>query len=177
MTHGVTDPARERMLKKFASRLSRETPARAARAQASELDIVEVEFLAEGLAMAQRALRSATDGVTERYDLGPRGAWILNVISNGVAYPLELASIFNVGRSLITAELVRLTDAGLVATRPNDKDRRKTELTLTPLGRAASDEVRGEFAAIVRRRLAAYDSAEVRLMGEMLRAVNNEPVG
>lgn len=171
----MTDPARDLMLQRFASRLSRETPVRAPRTEPGAFDTDEVEFLAEGLALAQRALRAATDSVTERYDLGPRGCWILNVISNGIAYPLELASIFKVGRSLITAELTRLTEAGLIATRPNDQDRRKTELTLTPLGREASDEVRREFAAIVRRRLAAYDSAEVRLMGEMLRAVNNEP--
>jgi DNA-binding MarR family transcriptional regulator len=113
--------------------------------------------------------------VTQRYNLGPRGAWMLNVISHGVAYPLELASVFCVGRSLITAELARLTEAGLVDARPGKTDRRKTELTLTPLGQTASNEIRQEFLEIVRRRLAGFDRKEVRLVAEALRALAREP--
>jgi DNA-binding MarR family transcriptional regulator len=167
--------AREQTLKSFSSDLNHRTPVRAPLPGPSSIGWDEIAFLAEGLAFGQRALRAATQKVTERYDLGPRGAWILNVVSNGVTYPLELATVFCVGRSLITAELTRLTEAGLIDTRPGKADRRKTELTLTPLGRAASDEIRQELSEIIRRRLAGFDAAEVRLAAEVLRAASNEP--
>lgn len=171
----MTDSDREKTLSNFASELNRSTPTRRARPGAAELGWEESAFLAEGLAFGPRALRAATTKVTERYNLGPRGAWILNVISHGVAYPLELASVFCVGRSLITAELARLTEAGLIDARPGKDDRRKTELTLTPLGKAASSEIRDEFLAIVRRRLVGFDAQEVRLVAEALRALSREP--
>jgi DNA-binding MarR family transcriptional regulator len=167
--------AREQTLKSFSSDLNHRTPARSPLPGPSSIGWDEIAFLAEGLAFGQRALRAATRKVTERHDLGPRGAWILNVVSNGGAYPLELASVFCVGRSLITAELTRLTEAGLIDTRPDKDDRRKTELTLTPLGRAASDELRQELSEIIRRRLAGFDAAEVRLAAEVLRAASGEP--
>jgi DNA-binding MarR family transcriptional regulator len=175
MNARVTDSAREQTLRSFASELGRATPSRRPNSDASELGWDEAAFLAEGLAFGPRALRAATAKVTQRYDLGPRGAWILNVISNGVAYPLELASVFCVGRSLITAELTRLTEAGLISARPGKDDRRRTELTLTPLGKTASAEIREEFLAIVRRRLAGYSAQEARLAAEMLRALSHEP--
>lgn len=171
----MTDSAREKTLRSFSSDLGRVTPMRPPETATSEIGWDEIAFLAEGLAFGPRALRAATAKVTERYGLGPRGAWILNVISNGVAYPLELASVFCVGRSLITAELARLTDAGLVDARPGKDDRRKTELTLTALGKTASEEIRDELSAIVRQRLAGYSAEETRLAAEMLRALSREP--
>jgi DNA-binding MarR family transcriptional regulator len=171
----VTESERDRTLSQFTSELNRATPVRAAKAKKGALDWEEIAFLAEGLAFGQRALRAATRKVTERYNLGPRGAWIINVISHGVAYPLELATVFCVGRSLITAELTRLSEAGLIDARPGKNDRRKTELTLTPLGKAASDEIREELSEIIRRRLAGFDAGEVRLAAEVLRAASKEP--
>lgn len=170
----MTDPARHRTVN-FSSDLSRATPSRRPKSGPSTIGWEEIAFLAEGLAFGPRALRAATAKVTERYSLGPRGAWILNVISHGVAYPLELASIFCVGRSLITAELARLTEAGLVTSRPGHADRRRTELTLTPLGREASDEIREELSRVVQRRLAGFNAGEARLAAEVLRALSREP--
>ena len=166
---------REKTLRNFSSELNRLTPERAPKPDGTDFSAAEVAFLAEGLAFSQRALRAATGKVTERYNLGPRGAWILNVVSNGIKYPLQLATIFRVGRSLITAELVRLTEAGLIETRPGADDRRKTELTLTPLGVKASAEVRAEFSVIVHRRLAGFEPADLRIAAEVLRALAREP--
>lgn len=165
----------EKPLRDISSDLGRRTPERAPKPGGGAFAWDEVAFLAEGLAFGPRALRAATAKVTERYNLGPRGAWILNVISHGVAYPLELASVFCVGRSLITAELSRLTEAGLVNAQPGRNDRRKTELTLTPLGTQASEEIRQEFSAIVSQRLAGFDAGELRLAAEVLRALSRDP--
>lgn len=171
----MTDSDREKTLGNFASDLSRSTPVRPARPGTAELGWEEIAFLAEGLAFGPRALHAAKAKVTERYNLGPRGAWILNVISHGVAYPLELASVFCVGRSLITAELARLTEAKLIDARPSQDDRRRTELTLTPLGKQASAEIRAELLTIARRRLAGFDRQEVQLVAEALRALSKDP--
>jgi DNA-binding MarR family transcriptional regulator len=125
----------------------------------------------EGLAFTQRPLRAATRQVTRQYDLGPRGAWILSLISGGKIYPLELSDMLKAGRSLITAELARLTEAGLVTASPGRHDRRRSELALTPLGQQACQRVRDEMARIVRRNLAGYSTEEVMLFARMLRDV------
>ncbi len=168
----MTDKPRDDQTRRFQSDLGRHTPWREARTDSSTIERAEISFLAEGLAYGPRALRAATRKVTERHDLGPRGAWMMTVIAHGVTYPLELAAIFGVGRSLVTAELARLSEAGLIATQPSSTDRRKTELTLTPLGREADREVREEFIAIVRTRLAGFDAAELRIASEVLRALS-----
>lgn len=128
----------------------------------------DIGALVQGLAFAERPLRRATAGVTERYSLGPRGAWTLNLISAGFVYPHELADIFEIGRSLVSAELTRLTDAGLITSKPG-RDRRRTELGLTDLGEAALAEVRGELDGIIRTALAGYTVDDVRLCARMLR--------
>lgn len=131
----------------------------------------ELGVVVEGLAFSQRPLRAATREVTRQYDLGPRGAWILSLISGGKCFPLELSKSLKAGRSLITAELARLTEAGLVTARPGRDDRRRSELALTDLGHQACQRVRDEMARIVRRNLSAYSAEEVRLFSRMLRDV------
>lgn len=131
----------------------------------------ELGRVAEGLAFGQRPLRAATREVTRQYGLGPRGAWILILISGGKRYPLELSEVLKAGRSLITAELVRLAEAGLVTSSQGRDDRRRRELALTIVGRQACQRVRDEMERIVRRNLAPYSAAEVRLFSRMLRDV------
>jgi len=128
----------------------------------------DIGLLVQGLAFADRPLRQATARITERHSLGPRGAWTLNLIDIGFVYPHELADIFEIGRSLVSAEIARLTEAGLITSNPG-KDRRRTELRLTELGEAALAEVRSELDGIVRAGLAGYSVDEVRLCARMLR--------
>ena len=131
----------------------------------------ELGLVSEGLAYGLRALRAATRPVIREYHLGPRGAWILSLIWGGKCYPLELSQALKTGRSLITAELVRLTSTGLVTAQADSGDRRRSHLALTPLGREACERVRGEMARIIKRNLASYSPEEVRLLIRMLRDV------
>ncbi len=133
------------------------------------LSWAEIALVCQGLGLAHRSLRGATGPVTAAYDLGPRGASILNLIEDGPVNPRDLAATFKIGRSLITAELVRLTVAGLISTRAGADDRRRSELTLTPLGLRASGQVRAGIAAIITTNLAAYSVGEVQLFARMLR--------
>jgi len=135
---------------------------------AAELGWDELGRVAEGLAYAQRPLSAATQRVTRQYDLGPRGAWILSLISGGKCYPLELSQALKAGRSLITAELIRLTKAGLVTAHADSEDRRRSRLALTALGEQACQQVRSEMARIIRRNLAGFSPDDVRLFIRML---------
>jgi DNA-binding MarR family transcriptional regulator len=137
----------------------------------------EVGFLAEGMAFANRPLKLATHEVTKRFNLGPRGAWILNLISNGVVNPTVLSTIFRVGRSLITAELMRLTDAGFIDARPGEVDRRRSELALTPAGEAACRQIREEIATIFLGNLQGYTAEEIRKFARMLHDIRGDEPG
>jgi DNA-binding MarR family transcriptional regulator len=168
----MADVARDAALRKLRSPLADQSDHKVKSPDepgAETLGWSEMGFLWEGVAFASRALRATTNSVTKTYDLGPRGAWILNLLSHDVAYPLDLARLLCVGRSLITAELTRLTDAGLVTTKPGETDRRRTELTLTPAGTIACQTIRDEMAASVRHNLANYSAQEIKLLSHMLR--------
>ena len=134
----------------------------------STLSWDEIGFICEGMAFASRALRPATTGINEEFSLGPRGAWILSLILNGTVYPLDIANVIGSGRSLISAELARLTEAGLIQSRKNPEDGRRTELLLTPLGEEASRRVRAGLSEIVMRQLGSYTREEMLLCARML---------
>jgi DNA-binding MarR family transcriptional regulator len=169
LTRGIRDET----LQKVASPLGKKVggQARSRSAEPAALNWEELGFICEGLSFAQRPIRAAARDITRRYNLGPRGAFILSLISNGVVYPLELASIFRVGRSLITAELTKLTDAGLIVATPGKDDRRRSQQALTSAGEAACEEVRAGMARIISRNLAGYSPDEVRLFARMLHDV------
>jgi DNA-binding MarR family transcriptional regulator len=144
------------------------------RADALELSWDEIGFICEGLAFASRGLKVATRSITEEYSLGPRGAWITMLISLGqVVFPLDLTKMFQIGRSLITAELTRLSDAGLIDYRRCVSDGRRVELTLTPLGQTVQRQVKEELAKLVTRRLASYTRDEALLCARMLHDFNS----
>lgn len=143
----------------------------AARGSIDAMDWDELGLVCEGLAYGPRLLKAATRPVTRQYSLGPRGAFILSLISSGARYPLELADAMKCGRSLVTAELTRLTDAGLIVARPGEKDRRRSELALTAEGEIACQRVRGEMERLVRRNMASYTADDVRLFSRMLRDI------
>jgi DNA-binding MarR family transcriptional regulator len=125
--------------------------------------------ISEGLAYAPMAIRASASELTERLGLGPRGAFILNLISNGIIYPADLARALKTRRSLITADLTRLKDAGLISASNGEDDKRRSRLLLTAAGEAAVGSIRDSIAAILRRNLAEYSRDELRLFSQMLR--------
>lgn len=168
----MSPPNREEILERIQQAgdgQHREAEARARKGEG--LGWAEIGLVVEGLAFGQRPIRAAAREVTERFGLGPRGAFILSLISSGICYPLDLATALKIGRSLVTAELDKLRDAGLVTATPGEEDRRRSRLALTPAGEAACEEVRSTMQRIVTRNLAAYSPDEVRLFVRMLRDV------
>jgi DNA-binding MarR family transcriptional regulator len=133
----------------------------------------DIAFLTHGMSFASQPLLKATAAVTKRYDLGPRGAWILNLVEVGLVFPHELAEMLRIGRSLVSAELARLTEAGLITSRQGTRDRRRTELALTEAGQAVRAEIQGELARMVTETLAHYSPAELRLCARILSDMRN----
>lgn len=134
----------------------------------------EVGRLCESFVFALRPMRTATKSITEQYSLGPRGAWMLLLISNGARFPLDLANVFRIGRSLITAELAQLTEAGLITSRRSTIDRRRMELALTAEGEKAVAAVRNVLSHLVNDRLSAYSSEDLELCSRIIRDFNQD---
>lgn len=140
-----------------------------ASAPALKLSWDEIGFICEGLALSSRPLRFATKRITDEYSLGPRGAWMVLLISTGEVFPLDLTKIFQVGRSLITSELNRLIDADLITYRQSVTDGRRAELALTSLGEKVCERIKADTAKLVLDRLKAYTREEVLLCAKLLR--------
>jgi DNA-binding MarR family transcriptional regulator len=139
------------------------------RVDSLQLSWDEIGFVCEGLSLSSRPLSIATKRITEEYSLGPRGAWMVLLINEGEVFPMHLTKIFQVGRSLITAELNRLADAKLITYRQHDVDGRRFELALTPLGQKVCAQVKEEIAKLVLERLKSYTREDVLLCARMLR--------
>ena len=129
----------------------------------------EIGFICEGLSLAPQPMVLAVKDVTEEYSLGPRGAWITILIATTAPiYPLDLAKTFGVGRSLITAELTRLAEAGILEFEQNAEDGRRTDLKLTPRGNTVQRRVKEGLSQLILRRLAAYSRDEILLCARLL---------
>ena len=139
------------------------------------LEWAELSLLVEGLAYGARPIYEGAREVTERYGLGPRGAFLLNLVQEGVCFPDRLAETLKTLPSLITADLARLKEAGLVNAAPDPQDRRRSRLALTETGAQACNTVRGNIARIVCDNLSAYSPDQQRLFTEMLAAVRRLP--
>lgn len=142
---------------------------KAARKDSLNLSWDEIGFVCEGLSLAPQPMNLAVKEITEEFSLGPRGAWITILIATtGPIYPLDLAKTFGVGRSLITAELTRLAEAGIIEFQQNAEDGRRTDLKLTPRGETVQRRVKDGMSQLILRRLAAYSREEILLCARML---------
>lgn len=157
------DTEREHLL----ARVFEKTPADEIPGLQGQFETAVLSRIIVGLIFSQRPIGAATQEMTERHDLGPRGAFMLSLIKRGVAFPKDLATILRIGRSLVTAELARLTEAGLVVTIAHE-DRRRSQLQLTALGEEANTQVRGRLLATLEHRLAGYSPQQVALLADML---------
>lgn len=172
MTIKRPSPVRDAILNRIGEQASHVEPPAGA-----PLTWDDVGPLCHGLVFAQRPIHAATKGVTERNSLGPRGAWLLNLISAGVNFPHELSEVMGIGRSLMSAELVRLTDAGLIVSKPGATDKRRTELALTDKGEVEHKVIHAEIERILRAGLVNYSPDEVRMFTRMLRDMRESAKG
>lgn len=121
-----------------------------------DLTAHEIAVFCNLLGVAPRQLAMGREAITERYDLGPRGAWIVGLLEVGVNSPSGLTEVLCIGRSLVTAEINRLLQAGLISGNQSVSDGRRTVLALTDEGKQVSRELRQTVNDFVTSRLAGY---------------------
>lgn len=121
-----------------------------------DLSAYEIALFCNVLGVAPLQLAKAREAITARYDLGPRGAWIVGLLEVGVNSPSGLTDVLCIGRSLVTAEINRLLQAGLISGNQDASDGRRTVLALTEEGKQVSRELRQRVNDFVTGRLAGY---------------------
>lgn len=128
----------------------------------------ELGYFFGALSAARDRFGHVTRAISSEYRIGPRGPWIVGLIGRQPVSPHELARDFNIGRSLVTAELTQLQEAGLIRVKKSASDGRRAELSLTPLGHTVRDRLSHDLAALLTTRLNAYSKAEILLVAKML---------
>jgi len=137
-------------------------------ARKPRLSADEISDFCHSLAAARDQFSHAAKAVTERFGLGPRGPWIIGIVGRMEVSPHQLADFFSVGRSLITAELNKLSDAGLILQIRDERDGRRSTITLTDLGKAAFLQLGQDLEVFLTERLRGYTPEEIRLCARLL---------
>ena len=128
----------------------------------------EMRAFTHALTSARGQFTYATKALCVEFSLGPRGPWIIGMIGRGPIAPNELAEFYNVGRSLITAELNKLVDAGLIAQTRDKTDGRRVTLSLTPTGRRVFNRLRDDLHIFVSERLSGHSRDDIMLCAQIL---------
>ena len=130
----------------------------------------DIGFFGNAIAIASRQWRIAAKQVREEYALGPHGPWIIGLIaSNHVIYPSDLTKVLRCGRSLISAELNKLSEAGLINCRKSEEDGRQIELSVTPLGAEMNKRVAEGLTNMLEERLVHYTREDILYCARLLR--------
>ena len=136
--------------------------------EAAMLSHEDMSAFTHALTAARGQFTNATKALCVEFALGPRGPWIIGLVGRDPIAPHELASFFNVGRSLITAELNKLIEAGLIAHEKDATDGRRVALSLTTAGRKVYDRLGEDLDTFLTQRLSTYSREEVMLCTRLL---------
>ena len=139
-------------------------------AKIPELSAEEISLFCQAVGVAPRRMGQGARETIARYDLGQRGVWIMGLISVGLDSPSRLSDALCIGRSLFTAELNRLSAAGLVVAEKDNLDGRRLKLRLTDKGNAANRELQASLNAFVRESLEGFSREDVMLCARLLLA-------
>jgi DNA-binding MarR family transcriptional regulator len=120
------------------------------------------------LISARAQFSEVSKTLSSELSLGPRGPWIIGLLGKSSMSPLALSGYFSVGRSLITAELNRLADAGLINQEKCSRDGRRILLSLTPSGNQLYARLGIELERVLAGRLAGYTREEILLCAKLL---------
>jgi DNA-binding MarR family transcriptional regulator len=98
---------------------------------------------------------------------------VLGEVSRGVSTPAELASRLHVRVQSLTDSINELVSRGLISRRPDDDDRRRQLIELTPAGSALLDDDRAErdawLNATMRNNLSELEFDLLMLVAPVLR--------
>ena len=107
-----------------------------------------------------RAGRAA--GHRHANELGAAGTGLaaLKALQCGDARPSDLAARLHVGPSVVSRAIVPLEQGGLIERKPDPKDARACQLSLTPLGTERLDSLQEGYVDRVRARFADWSDAD-----------------
>lgn len=109
-----------------------------------------------------RALRSAAQQTQQTAGISAAQLFVLSSLSGGAAPSLsELGERTHTDRTSVADVVERLAVAGLVARVRSDRDRRRTEVRITPAGRALLRRAPAAPTALLIAGLDAMDDAEL----------------
>lgn len=128
----------------------------------------DIRFFSHALTSARGQFTYATKALCTEFGLGPRGPWIIGLVGREPLAPHALASLFDVGRSLITAELNKLVDAGLIVHEKDKTDGRRVILSLTPAGRKAFDRLGDDLDTFMAGRLSGHSRDDIMRCAQIL---------
>lgn len=128
----------------------------------------EAGFFFNALSAARQRFGHVTGALSREHAIGPRGPWMVGMIGRRSVSPHELAHFFSIGRSLVTAELGQLQEAGLINYVKSATDGRRVELSLTPLGHELRAKLSHELANLLQTRLSGYSKAEIMAAARIL---------
>jgi DNA-binding MarR family transcriptional regulator len=120
------------------------------------LEVIDLVYLA-ARSFADEARRAVDGGV----DLEMSEFVLLRAIDNGTTSPSGLARELHVHPASISRSVTRLVRAGLLERRTSRQDSRRTELMLTPAGRAAVSAIAERVRPFVQTRLAGRSPADI----------------
>jgi DNA-binding MarR family transcriptional regulator len=119
----------------------------------------------------------------QSHGLGIRGIWTLSAISEGHASPGEIARLMMLPPSVVSGDLNRLIDAGLIERRRDDSDGRRLVYTLTEAGRVLLSDAHAVYVDVLGGKIGSYPPGEIERLLRMLyeislhvRACIGEPV-
>jgi DNA-binding MarR family transcriptional regulator len=95
-------------------------------------------------------------------EMGAAGTAVaaLKALQYGDCRPSDLAARLHVGPSVVSRAIVPLEQDGLIERKPDPKDARACQLSLTPLGRERLDTLQAAYVERVRARFADWSDAD-----------------
>jgi len=101
-------------------------------------------------------------------DIGPRGIWILSWISEGQGNPGAIARAMILPPSVISGDLNRLVECGLVVRQRAAADARRLDYSLTQAGQALLAQAHARYVEILADKFAKYPAEQVDALLRML---------
>jgi len=99
---------------------------------------------------------------------------ILRVLDEeGTLHVAEIADMLLISKSQMTRLIDEMIGLGLVERRPDITDRRKSNISLTPNGRAAVDQVMMTLKSTLAVQLASLDKEDLKSLASSLKAISN----
>ncbi|MCR5870999.1 MULTISPECIES: MarR family winged helix-turn-helix transcriptional regulator [unclassified Sphingomonas] len=95
------------------------------------------------------------------HGLGPRGIWIMSWISEGQGNPGAIARAMILPPSVISGDLNRLVEQGLVVRQRGAADGRRLDYSLTETGQALLAKAHARYVAILQGKFAEYPPDQI----------------